>query len=325
MEKTSPEKAPLLLLFSQTAELFSTQRLQTEALNLGLELQLFDRQTNLSKLLEQNQKRQVFILPRLGLLNLEDSLIFLEDLECQTKKQPEQWRWLTDRKSYSCLKSKWHTYEFLKRHEIETIPSYRLVASVTYDEHKNLQLKNILQKISADSSALYLKPSYSLQGYGTIRIELDKNTDLSLQKVIQHLKSNDNKYYQNEWVIQPSLNEQLGYDIRFLFLNHEFIGSFSRKNTDDPHYRSNAHLGGVANPYRPTKEDLITVTEIQNFIKREFQNCFFYSLDFLIQNKQIILNEINVSPGFSAAEKALNMNIAELIVKKVLTISKHSS
>lgn len=325
MEKTSPEKAPLLLLFSQTAELFSTQRLQTEALNLGLELQIFDRQTNLLNLAKQKQKRQVFILPRLGLLNLEDSLVFLEDLEHLTKQQAEQWTWLTDRKCYSCLKSKWHTYEFLKRHNINTIPTDRIVSSATHHELENLQLKNILQKNSKHSSAIYLKPTYSLQGYGTIRIELDKNIDLSLQKVIQHLMANKNKYYQNEWIIQPSMNEKLGYDIRFIFLNHELIGSFSRKNTEDPHYRSNAHLGGIAQQYSPTQEDLITVTEIQNIIQKEFQNCFFYSLDFLIQNQQIILNEINISPGFAAAEKALRMNIAELIVKKVLTLSKRST
>lgn len=326
MKKTSLETAtpkPLLLLFSQTVELFSSQRLQAEAINHGLELQIFDRKTNLLELVERNKDRQVFVLPRLGLLNLEDSLTFLENLENLTQKLTNQWTWLTDRKSYSCLKSKWQTYEFLKQHNVSTISSHRCQAPLVSAAEK-LRLKDILQNGLEQYSAIYLKPSYSLQGYGTIRIELGENIDLSLEKIIQHLQTNENKYYQNEWVIQPSIDEKLGYDLRFLFLNHKLIGAFSRYNANDPYFRSNVHLGGISHQYNPTQGDLKVVEEVQNSLNRKFKNYFFYSLDFLIQNNQIILNEINISPGFAAAEKVLNINIAELIVREILKLSHHT-
>lgn len=305
----------LFLLFSHDPQSYSCRRLQQEADVKGVSLKVINRHfTDWSFLSRSNGK--IFFLPRIGLLSLKENFEFLKNLKIQTQKY-NNFYWLNNLPAITFFKNKWNTFEFCLKYNFPT--PYTLQLPVQDFFNKTTSLENLIQPLltalTVDKNFIYLKPNYGMQGYGIVRINL-QNQAAALNSISEHLKQNENKYYNNEWLLQESIQSSLGMDLRVLVIQHQVICSFKRNNPEDPHYRSNFHLGGAITSYALSNAENQLVKTVISQIKNNFPQTQFYALDFLFHpQKTLLLNEVNISPGFEAAEQVSGINIAHLILE----------
>lgn len=285
----------LLIIFSQHKSSYSCKRLQFEAQKYQLDVLVTDYKTplqDLQKTINKKKYSKIFFLPRLGLLDLNECFTYLAEINSKTN-----WHWINELSSLHTFKNKWLTHQFLENNNIPTVATQLLTVEGLSSDMNQIQL------FIQETDSVYLKPSYSMQGYGIIRIHHKNNLDHLIKEIHSHVSAQKNKYYKNEWILQPSITTSLGIDVRCLILNKKIVNVFKRQNLNDPYFRSNIHLGGEIFKYTPSKQDLNLVDKIINLIQIRFPKTNFYALDFLVTEENLILNEINVSPGFQAAEK----------------------
>ena len=99
-------------------------------------------------------------------------------------------------------------------------------------------------------------------------------------------------------------------DVRVYVLNEKVIGAVERKNDSD--FRSNFSLGGKVKAYQPNQEMVDIAIKISKLL-----GATYIGVDFLINNEQIYLNEIEDPVGARMLYKTSNIDIINLFIKEI--------
>ena len=139
----------------------------------------------------------------------------------------------------------------------------------------------------------------SLNGHGGQEVYLINNKKESLDII---------KKSQKHFIYQRYLANCK--DVRVYVLNHQIVGAVERENSND--YRSNFSLGGEVKTYQPSQEMVDTAIKISKLL-----DATYIGVDFLIDNKQIYLNEIEDPVGARMLYKTSNIDIVNLFIKEI--------
>lgn len=223
-------------------------------------------------------------IPRLGWSSLEIGLIIASSLESAEVKvvNPTQGYRLAAHKLESILR--------LHQHGVAT-PTSRFA-------NLNQDSENFL----IGDSTLVFKQFHGSQGFGVTWSE-DKYQTLSL---IDFFRNSKTSFYSQEMI-----KESFGKDLRVFVAGSKILGAIERQNKSD--LRSNLQQGGSAKPAQISEE-----------IARIAQDCvkhlglFYAGVDIIISKQGPLVIEVNPAPGFEGISRALNLDIAALLVDELL-------
>ena len=159
-----------------------------------------------------------------------------------------------------------------------------------------LCLETLLDSVDSLTYPFIMK---SLDGHGGQEVYLIKGEQERL-KIIK--KSQKHFIYQR---YLPNCK-----DIRVYVLNNQIVGTVERKNSND--FRSNFSLGGEVKAYQPSQEMVDIATKISKLL-----GATYIGVDFLIDEKNIYLNEIEDPVGARMLYKTTSIDIVNLFIKEI--------
>lgn len=109
-----------------------------------------------------------------------------------------------------------------------------------------------------------------------------------------------------------------GKDIRTIVIGGEIVGAITRKSVGDE-WRTNVALGGKTEPFRVNGEIAELSLKAAKVVGGEF-----ISVDILenMDTGELYLNEVNGVPEFKGFMEATNINVAEELVKFIVSVMK---
>ena len=105
-------------------------------------------------------------------------------------------------------------------------------------------------------------------------------------------------------------------DVRLYVLNKKVIGAVKRSNPHD--FRSNFSLGGEVSFYLPSQEMIDTAVKAANILDADF-----IGVDFLINDKDCYLNEIEDPVGSRMLYKTSDIDIVSLYIEHIKEVLSH--
>lgn len=157
-------------------------------------------------------------------------------------------------------------------------------------------LETLLNNPSGLSFPFIMK---SLDGHGGQEVYLIKDEKERLSII---------KKSQKDFLYQRYLSKVK--DVRVYVLNNQVVGAVLRKNDHD--YRSNFSLGGEVEKYQPSQVMVDTVIKISKLLESTY-----IGVDFLINDNEIYLNEIEDPVGARMLYKTSDIDIINLFIKEI--------
>lgn len=152
-----------------------------------------------------------------------------------------------------------------------------------------------------------VKTIYGTHGIGVMRIDSME----SLRSVVQHLlKTGD------QFILQEFIPHNESY--RILMLNDKVIAGVSR-SVPEGDFRTNAHQGSELKAYSPTEQEIELAKKCAKLIDLNFM-----AIDYVKNGEELIILEINGSPGYEALQKVVDFDISEKVIELCMTMSDTS-
>lgn len=162
------------------------------------------------------------------------------------------------------------------------------------------QLDNALQAIG-EKFPVIVKTIYGTHGCGVVLAESKK----SLKSIIDLLLKSEAKFMLQECIEHTE-------SARILMLNGEPLAAVMRTvPTED--FRSNAHLGAELKLHEPTEAEISACK-----LSCEALEINFAAIDYIISGDDILILEVNGSPGFEAMQEVVELDIAKTIIEHCL-------
>jgi ribosomal protein S6--L-glutamate ligase len=144
---------------------------------------------------------------------------------------------------------------------------------------------------------IIIKTIYGTHGIGVMRVDSIE----SLRSIVQYLLKIDCKF-----ILQEYLKHEESY--RILMLNNEVIAAASRSVPEND-FRTNAHQGSELKYYFPSEQEIELAKKCSEIV-----NLNFIAVDYIKNGEDLIVLEINCSPGYEALQKIVDFNISEKII-----------
>jgi ribosomal protein S6--L-glutamate ligase len=223
-----------------------------------------------------------FCIPRLSEENLEYKIAIANHIEKMGVKI------LNTGKSLRAASNKVETQILLNNDGIKTPKT----AILTSDE----QLEHAIEAIGAEFPVI-VKTIFGTHGVGVIRAD----SAPSLRSIVQQLlKANV------EFMIQEFIkHEESG---RIITLGEDVLIAAMR-TIPEGDFRSNAHQGAELKPHDPSEKEIEIALKSAKVL-----GINFAAVDYILSNDEVIVLEVNGSPGFEAMQKIADFQIAEKII-----------
>lgn len=223
------------------------------------------------------------VIPRLSEDNLEYKMAVMNHLQKMDIKM------LNTSKAMRTAANKVETQILLNDAGIRT-PKTAVFTDV---EQLDAALKSI-----GDKFPVIIKTLFGAQGIGVIRID----SKPSLISVVQQLLKTGTEFMIQEYFEHSESG-------RLLILDGKVLAAVMR-TIPDGDFRSNAHQGAELKKHDPSEK------EIEICLKSaEALGITFTAVDYIINDDDIILLEVNGSPGFEEMQKVIEDNIAQIVIK----------
>jgi RimK family alpha-L-glutamate ligase len=118
------------------------------------------------------------------------------------------------------------------------------------------------------------------------------------------------------YIFQEFVAESAGRDLRFFFAGGEIVACVERRGKDDS-FVSNASEGGLVRIPENCEALVERLSSEVLRIARE-AGLWYGTVDFLFGTEEFPVCEINACPGFEALEKATGLDIAGMLVERLM-------
>jgi len=116
---------------------------------------------------------------------------------------------------------------------------------------------------------------------------------------------------QEQCIAQEYIVEANKQDKRLLIVGNQCIAAMRRRSSGDD-FRANLHMGGVAEPYTPTEEEVMLAVRASKAFDLPFAG-----IDIIDSNRGPLVLEINPSPGLAIGD-VTGVDVATRIIKEVM-------
>ena len=151
---------------------------------------------------------------------------------------------------------------------------------------------------------LILKILEGTQGVGVVLVDSDK----AAKSVLDAFYGMDVNL-----LVQEFIPEANGTDIRAFVVDGEVVGAMKRKGAEGD-FRSNLHQGGSATAYKLNRKEKATA-----LAAAKAMGLGVCGVDMIPSKRGPLVMEVNSSPGLEGIEKSTNINIAEKIMEYIET------
>lgn len=142
-----------------------------------------------------------------------------------------------------------------------------------------------------------VKTLFGTHGVGVVRAD----SKASLVSIIQLLLKSGEQFMLQEFIEHSE-------SARVLLLDGKVLASVMR-SIPEGDFRSNAHQGAELKKYEPSKEELDACIKAA-----ETLGIRLAAVDYIVNGEDIVLLEVNGSPGFEAMQKVIDKPIADAII-----------
>ncbi|OGL22304.1 hypothetical protein A2707_03175 [Candidatus Saccharibacteria bacterium RIFCSPHIGHO2_01_FULL_45_15] len=118
----------------------------------------------------------------------------------------------------------------------------------------------------------------------------------------------------SEFLYQEYIEESKGSDKRLLIVSGKCVAAMRRVSTTDD-FRANLSLGGKAEKYAPTQQEIAIAIAATNE-----SNLPYAGVDIIDSNRGPLVLEVNPSPGITIGE-VTGIDVAKLIIESVTKLS----
>jgi ribosomal protein S6--L-glutamate ligase len=159
------------------------------------------------------------------------------------------------------------------------------------------QLEYALESIGGVFPVI-VKTIYGTHGIGVIRAD----SQPSLKSIIQQMIKTNVEFMIQEFIEHDE-------SARVLLLDSKELASVMR-TIPKGDFRSNAHLGAELKKHSPSEKELEIVKKAAKTI-----GINFAAVDYILVDDEVIVLEVNGSPGFESMQKTVDIDIAEEVIK----------
>ncbi len=284
-------------LLSKSSENYSNSRILEEAQSLNLDIIHIDY-TNCDLILN-NEKPDILyngqslsqldaVIPRVGIYKSIYGMAVLRHFEAMHVYS------LNSSLGIARARDKLRTLQILSK---KSLPFPNSAIS-----NDSLNASKLLDKVGG--TPVIIKLTEGLQGKGTVLAE----TKQSAKSIIEAFGLTNTSL-----ILQEFIKESIGTDVRVFILNGKVIGSMIRSSNGED-FRSNLHLGGEAKKVKLTPRE----REIAVKAAKEFK-LNVAGIDILRSDNGPLILEVNSCPGLEGIERAMDKNIARLILEFVMS------
>lgn len=275
-------------------DVYELDRLQSEAPNFGIELEIF-KPSEFDILVNREDKRSIFIngerreLPdfvwsRSGASTTYFQTCVLRQLERIGVLM------INPSESISLVKDKFHTQQILTKFNIPTPKTMFVKYPVNIDNiEKYIGFPCILKVLSGS------------QGKGVF-LAKDK------EDLTNYLDIIDSTNGKSNYIVQEFVKDSYGKDLRVYVIGGRVIGVMKRQSSNDKDFRANISNGGSGEQFQLTDELEMMAIEIA-----KITNLDIAGIDVLFSENSWKICEVNSNPGFKGFENATGINIPEKI------------
>lgn len=259
-------------------------RIQTEILDpINLHIILNPHHISIVNSQQQEVAPAKYFLPRMTLSHREQILQVSKTLEAYTLKKV-----IHSHQSLALTSHKWNYYQELLKHDLPILKTSwsSPLASISDLENLKLSIKN--KRI--------LKLNEGAQGQGVCLT--DKQTIRSNLSLYKKLNQN---FLQQQYLKGPI--------IRTFFTAEKVIAAIQSIPANND-FRSNSHQGGKFKRKKVSAEMTYLTYKVASLFKLRF-----FAIDFILHKEQLVILDINSSPGFQAFEEITNLNVARLFLE----------
>lgn len=222
------------------------------------------------------------VIPRLSEDNLDYKVAIINHLEKMGIAV------LNSGQSMRTASNKIETQILLNANEIKTPKT----ALFTSDEQLGYAVESIGGKYP-----VIVKTVFGTHGVGVIRAD----SEASLRSIVQQLLKTNVEFMLQEYIEHKESG-------RILLLNGEVLSSVMR-TVPESDFRSNAHLGAELKAHKPSKEEIEVCKK-----SAELLGIKFAAVDYIVDGDNIIVFEVNGSPGYESMQKVVDIDITEKLI-----------
>ena len=165
-------------------------------------------------------------------------------------------------------------------------------AVITSDEQLEFAVKAI-----GDKFPVIVKTLFGTHGVGVIRAD----SMPSLKSIIQQLLKSGTEFMLQEFIEHSE-------SARVYVLGDKVLAAVMR-TIPNGDFRSNAHQGAELKVHEPSDKEKEACVNAAKAVGTNFS-----AVDYIIADDQIIILEVNGSPGFEALQEVIDYNVAEKVV-----------
>lgn len=159
------------------------------------------------------------------------------------------------------------------------------------------QLEFAMESIG-DKFPMILKTISGTHGIGVVKAD----SKASAVSIAQQLLKTGCEFMLQEFIEHKE-------SARILLLGDKVLASVMR-TVPPAGFRSNAHLGAELKKYEPSEKEITAVKKAAKEI-----GIAFSAVDYIMHEDEVIILEVNGSPGFESMQKVVDINIAEEVIK----------
>jgi ribosomal protein S6--L-glutamate ligase len=282
-----------IVILSQKASLYSTQRLKEAGEQRGHDVRVVDYlrcymdiTAHKPQVLYQGQplKNVDAIIPRIGASNTFYGTAVVRQFEMMGVFPANE------SQAISRSRDKLRCLQLLSREG--------LGLPVTGFAHSTKDSEGLIRMVGG--APLVLKMLEGTQGLGVILADTDK----AAQAVIEAFRA-----IHANILVQEFIKEARGSDIRCFVVDGKVVAAMKRQGPPGE-FRSNLHRGGSAEKVRLTPEERSTATR-----SAKTMGLRVAGVDILRSNHGPVVMEVNSSPGLEGIEKATGVDVAGKVVE----------
>jgi ribosomal protein S6--L-glutamate ligase len=158
------------------------------------------------------------------------------------------------------------------------------------------QLPEALKAIGGTFPVI-IKTLFGTHGVGVVRAD----SNASLVSIVQQLLKSGEQFMLQEYIEHDE-------SARILLLDGKPIATVMR-TIPDGDFRSNAHQGAELKVHEPSEKELEACIKAADKL-----GIRLAAVDYILHNDEVILLEVNGSPGFEAMQKVVDEDIASIII-----------
>jgi ribosomal protein S6--L-glutamate ligase len=159
------------------------------------------------------------------------------------------------------------------------------------------QLEHAIKSIGGKFPVI-VKTIFGTHGVGVIRAD----SEASLKSIVQQLLKS-----KTEFMLQEYLEHE--ESARILLLNGEPLAAVMRSKPKND-FRTNAHQNAELKKHDPSEKEIEIVKKAAEAI-----GINFAAVDYILIDDEVILLEVNGSPGFQHMQKVVDIDIADKVIK----------